>query len=68
MKIPVMLKNGDELKVDKEQLQSLLSSNQVLCFQRSDGWAFVGYDKLRGLSGGLYFGMDRRQEDSLVAC
>ncbi|PLX88039.1 MAG: hypothetical protein C0619_13455 [Desulfuromonas sp.] len=65
MKIPVILKDCEELRVSKDELQSLLSANLVICFRRSDGWAFVGYDKMRGL-GSPFLGPDRRQSESLL--
>ncbi|MDT8420119.1 MAG: hypothetical protein RQ754_06775 [Desulfuromonadales bacterium] len=66
MKIPVILNNCEELRASKDELQSLLSANQVICFRRSDGWAFVGYDRMRGL-GTPYVGTDRRIDESLLA-
>lgn len=50
MKIPVMLIDGEELLVSKDELQFLLSANKVLCFDRSDRCVFIGYDKMRTLS------------------
>lgn len=66
MNIPVILKDCEELRVSKDELQSLLSANQVICFRRSEGWAFVGYDKMRGL-GTPFHGADRRKDESLLA-
>jgi hypothetical protein len=66
MKIPVMLIDGGERSVSKDELQFLLSANQVLCFERSSGTVFIGYDRVRGLAP-PYTGEDRRNEGSLLA-
>jgi len=66
MKIPVMLTDGRELSVSKDQLQTLLSANRVLCFERSDRCVFIGYDKMRSI-GEPYTGEDRRERESFLA-
>jgi hypothetical protein len=47
MFIPVVLSGGQEELVSKEELQFLLDVHQVMLFKRSDGWVFVGQDKMR---------------------
>ena len=47
MEIPVVLKNGHKLSVDKDRFQFLLFSEQLLFFKRLDGWVSVGRDELR---------------------
>ncbi len=48
MFIPVVLKGGKEELVSKDELQFLIFNQQILFFKRSDGWAVVGRDKMRG--------------------
>jgi len=60
MKISVMLVDGEERSVSRNELQILLSKNKVLCFERSSGTVFVGYDRMRGLSETPYQGNERR--------
>jgi len=50
MYIPVVLKGDKEDLVSKDELGVLLSSDQVLFFKRSEGWAVVGRDKTRSMS------------------
>lgn len=47
MYIPVVLSGGQVDLVSKEELQFLLDVHQIMCFKRSDGWVFVGQDKMR---------------------
>jgi len=47
MLIPIVLSDGQEELVSKEELQFLLDVHQVMLFKRSDGWVFVGQDKMR---------------------
>ena len=47
MLIPIVLSGGQEDLVSKEELQFLLDVHQVELFKRSDGWVFVGQDKMR---------------------
>lgn len=59
--ILVELKNGVSCRMEKKSLNSLLESNKVLRFKRSDGWVVVGEDKLRAPSvNSFYAGYDRR--------
>lgn len=48
MYVPVVLKNGEELRIDKDKFQFLLTSEQVLFFKRTAAWVVVGRDQLRG--------------------
>ena len=48
MTISVILKEGKEYKVRKDELQYLLVTNRILFFERSNGWAVVGRDMMRG--------------------
>lgn len=47
MYIPIVLSGGQTELVSKEELQFLLDVHQVMLFRRSDGWVFVGQDKMR---------------------
>jgi hypothetical protein len=60
MFIPVVLKDGHEDLVSKDELRSLMFNKQVMSFKRSDGWVVLGRDKMRDLKV-PYNGMDRRQ-------
>ena len=62
MLIPVVLKDGHEELVSKDELQFLLLSKQLLFFKRSDGWAVLGRDSMRSQRG-LFKGEERRQHE-----
>ena len=62
MLIPVVLKDGNEDLVVKDELQSLLSKKQVVFFKRFDGWVVIGRDKMRDLKV-PYNGVERRQNN-----
>ncbi len=48
MYVPVVLKNGEELKVDQDKFRFLLANNKILFFKRTAAWVVVGRDQLRG--------------------
>ena len=60
MLIPVVLKDGHEELVSKDELQFLLSNKQVVFFKRFGGWVVIGRDKMRDLKV-PYNGVERRQ-------
>jgi hypothetical protein len=62
MIIPVVFKDGHEDLVSKEELQLLLSKNQVMFFKRFGGWVVIGRDKMRTLKV-PYNGVERRQNN-----
>lgn len=62
MLIPVVLKDGHEELVGKDELQFLLTTDGVLFFKRSDGWTVLGRDKMRKKRS-RYNGKDRREHD-----
>lgn len=62
MSIPVVLKNGEELNVAKDELQYLLYTHQVWFFERSDGWMVVGRDEMRANEPQLIENDRRRHE------
>ena len=47
MLIPIVLSDGQEELVSKEELQFLLDIHQVVKFKRANGWVYVGQDKMR---------------------
>ncbi len=47
MLIPVVLKDGKEELVSKDELQYLIVTEQILFFKRSNGWAVFGRDSMR---------------------
>jgi hypothetical protein len=60
MLIPVVLKDGHEELVSKNELQLLISKNQIMFFKRSNGWVVLGRDKMRELKV-PYNGVERRE-------
>jgi hypothetical protein len=48
MLIQVVLKSGNKEVVSEEDLQFLMVNQQVLFFERSDGWVVIGRDNMRG--------------------
>ena len=62
MFIPVVLKDGHEELVSKDEFQYLLHNKQVIYFKRLGGWVVVGRDKMRSLKA-PYNGVDRRQHN-----
>ena len=62
MLIPVVLKDGHEELVRKDELQFLLFNKQVVFFKRLGGWVVIGRDKMRDLKV-PYNGVERRQHN-----
>jgi len=60
MFIPVVLKDGHEELVSKDELQFLMFNKQLMFFKRSNGWVVLGRDKMRDLKV-PYNGVERRQ-------
>ncbi len=60
MFIPVVLKDGRQELVSKDELRSLMFNKQLMSFKRSDGWVALGRDKMRDLKV-PYNGVERRQ-------
>jgi len=60
MLVPVVLKDGQEELVSKDELQMLMLDKQILFFKRSDGWVVLGRDNTRSLKV-PYNGVERRQ-------
>ncbi len=62
MFIPVVLNDGHEDLVSKDELQHLLLTQKIMLFKRSDGWAVLGQDKMRNQRA-PYNGEERRQHN-----
>jgi hypothetical protein len=62
MLIPVVLKDGHEELVSKDELQFLMYNKQLLFFKRSDGWTVLGRDKMRSKRA-PYTGEERRRHE-----
>lgn len=60
MLIPVVLNNGKEELVSKDEFQLLMNSEKVMFFKRSGGWVVPGRDRMRNLKV-PYNGVERRQ-------
>jgi len=62
MFIPVVLKDGHEELVSKDELQSLMFNKKLLLFKRADGWAVLGRDRMRSQRA-AYNGEERRRHE-----
>ena len=62
MLIPVVLKDGHEELVSKDELQFLMFNKQLLFFKRSDGWTVLGRDRMRSQQA-QYNGEERRHHE-----
>jgi hypothetical protein len=60
MLIRVVYKNDKHDMVKPFFLDSLISENKLKKFLRSNGWATIGIDRLRGV-GGQFSGIERRK-------
>jgi hypothetical protein len=56
-----MYQNNEIEMVEASQLESLISSNKIKKFQRSEGWVTVGIDTTRKEREINYKGSERRQ-------
>ena len=69
MLIPVVLKDGHEELVSKDELQFMLANKQVVFFKRFGGWVVVGRDPLRDKDKGIVYSIPERRsyliDDSL---
>jgi len=62
MFIPVVLRDGHEELVSKDELQFLMFNKQLMFFKRSNGWVVLGRDKMRDQKV-PYNGVERRQHN-----
>ncbi len=66
MMVRVKYPDGITAMVRPPLLNELIVKGRIASFRRSDGWAAVGKDPLRG-AGGVYHGLERRS-DSRAQC
>ena len=59
-KINVVFDDGQTDQVRPEQLSDLIAGYRIDQFERSDGWAEIGIDVIRGMGGPVYTGRERR--------
>lgn len=58
--IDIINKNFQNAKVDEHVLDSMIASNRLIAFHRSDEWVVVGRDAVRELHT-HYLGEERRK-------
>ncbi len=58
--INVVYKNGIKDSISPALLGTLIKSKQIDQFERSDGWAKVGLDPVRGMGKSHFVGGERR--------
>lgn len=59
--IEVEMKDGTRCRMAPRALDMFLVRDEVSRFRRSDGWAVVGVDPLRGAKRNIYYdGLERR--------
>jgi hypothetical protein len=61
MMIRVMYNDGSFDMVKQIILDQLLERSKVASFKRTNGWAIVGRDPVRGIGGLAYSGPERRE-------
>ncbi len=60
MLIEVVHKDYSDEMVEDYLLGSLIDSNKIIAFRRSDGWVVIGLDSIR-VKHTVYFGEERRK-------
>lgn len=58
--VPVVYEDGMMDMVDPAVLQRLIDKDDIIKFQRSEGWAYPGIDPVRHLGNSFYDGPERR--------
>ena len=58
--VSVIYQDGMMDMVKPQKLQGLIESDEIIKFQRSDGWVYLGIDPVRGLTRSDYQGQERR--------
>ena len=61
MIIRVLYKDDRHDYVATFRLDDLIAEGKIRKFYRSDGWATIGKDPIRGMGGPRYIGPDRRK-------
>ncbi len=58
--ISVVYQDGMIGMVEPQVLQGLIESDEIVKFQRTEGWVYPGIDPVRGLVESGYQGIERR--------
>jgi hypothetical protein len=58
--VSVVYQDGMMDMVEPEVLQSLIQNEDIVKFQRADGWAYPGIDQVRRMIRSGYQGSERR--------
>ncbi len=61
--IRIVYRTGEEELVPPKFLDILLYLQQIQLFERADGWAIVGVDKLRNSNSDYYCGPNTRKHE-----
>ena len=60
IEIPVVYQDGMMDMVEPVALQGLIETDEIVKFQRNDGWVYPGIDPVRSASRSGYRGPERR--------
>lgn len=63
--VPVVYQDGMMDMVEPNVLQRLIESDEIVKFQRSDGWVYPGIDPIRRYVESAYAGPERRLLENL---
>lgn len=58
--VPVVYQDGMMDMVEPQVLQNLIEKDEIVKFQRSDGWVYPGIDPIRRMARSSYQGPERR--------
>ena len=58
--VAVVYQDGMMDMVNANILQDLIETDDIIKFQRADGWVYPGIDPIRGFRDGNYQGLERR--------
>lgn len=58
--VPVVYQDGMMDMVEPNTLQSLIETDEIVKFQRTDGWVYPGIDPVRRYVRSGYHGQERR--------
>lgn len=63
--VPVVYQDGMMDMVETQVLQDLIEKDDIVKFQRSDGWVYPGIDPVRRFAHRTYQGAERRMIDMI---
>jgi hypothetical protein len=66
MLIKVMYKDGKYGMVKPFLLDKLIASGKIIKFLRSEGWATIGVDRIRGTGNGARYRGPERRKNSFI--